>query len=136
MVGATEPVRQPAPVPLRLATTGLRRERGDVIALADRPGVLAAIDRARSVVLASYILPASVARRLAAAAARGARVDLSLAGPPIGATGRERAKLPRLNRAAVESVRRAGGSARLLPPADPLHLKAALVDDRIAYLDD
>src|ERR1700676_5172158 len=104
MVGATEPVRQPAPVPLRLATTGLRRERGDVIALADRPGVLAAIDRARSVVLASYILPASVARGLAAAAARGARVDLSLAERPIAETWRERTELARWNRAAVESI--------------------------------
>jgi hypothetical protein len=107
-----------------------------VIALSDRPAVLAAIDRARSVSLSAYILPVSVTDRLAAAARRDARVELALARYPVGDTPDERRCLARANRDAVETVRRAGGTAYLVSPRDPLHLKAALIDDRVAYLDD
>jgi hypothetical protein len=107
-----------------------------VIALSDRPAVLAAIDRARSVSLSAYILPVSVTERLAAAARRNARVELALARYPVGDTPDERRRLAQANRDAVETVRRAGGLATLVSPRDPLHLKAALVDDRVAYLDD
>src|ERR1700680_787374 len=109
MVGSTEGVRQPAAVPLRLVAIAAGRERSRVIALADRPAVLAAFARARSIALASYILPTGVARRLAGAAARGARVDLSLAERPIAETWQERALLARENRAAGDLVSRPGG---------------------------
>jgi hypothetical protein len=107
-----------------------------VIALSDRPAVLAAIDRARSVSLSAYILPVSVTDRLAAAARRDARVELALARYPVGDTPDERRCLAQANRDAVDTVRRAGGMAMLVSPRDPLHLKAALIDDRVAYLDD
>jgi hypothetical protein len=107
-----------------------------VIAPSDRPAVLGAIDRAHSVSLAAYVLPASVTAHLTAAARRGARVSLALAQYPVGATPRERWALADANRAAVEAVRRAGGEAELVSPRDPLHLKAVVVDDRVAFLDD
>lgn|GEM_PF-746532 len=107
-----------------------------MIALSDRPAVLAAIDRARSVSLSAYILPVSVTERLAAAARRNAHVELALARNPVGDTPAERRYLAQANRDAVETVRRAGGIATLVSPRDPLHLKAALIDDRTAYLDD
>lgn len=107
-----------------------------MIALSDRPAVLGAIDRARSVSLAAYILPPSVTARLTAAARRGARVELALARYPVGATPVERWALADANRAAVEAVRRAGGHAVLASPRDPLHLKGVLIDRRIAFLDD
>jgi hypothetical protein len=107
-----------------------------VLTLSGRPAVLAAIDRARAVSLAAYILPRSVTAHLAAAARRGADVRLALAEYPVGADAAERRQLARANRAAVDTVRRAGGVAELVPPRDPLHLKAALIDDRVAFLDD
>jgi hypothetical protein len=107
-----------------------------VIALCERSAVLTAIDRAHSVHLSAYVLPPSVTARLTAAARRHARVELELARYPVGETPAERRCLARANRAAVEAVRRAGGRAQLVSPRDPLHLKAALIDDRIAYLDD
>lgn len=107
-----------------------------MIALCDRPAVLGAIDHARSVSLAAYILPPSVTVRLAAAARRGARVDLALTRYPVGATAAQRWALADANRAAVEAVRRAGGHAELASARDPLHLKGVLIDRRTAYLDD
>jgi hypothetical protein len=107
-----------------------------VIALCDRPAVLGAIDRARAVSLAAYILPPSVTAHLAAAARRGARVELALTRYPVGATQAERWALADANRAAVEAVRRAGGHAVLASPRDPLHLKGVLIDRRTAFLDD
>jgi hypothetical protein len=107
-----------------------------MIALSDRPAVLAAIDRARSVSLSAYILPPAVTERLAAAARRGARVELALAQYPVADTPAEQRRLTHANRDAVDTVRRAGGAATLVPPSDPLHLKGALIDDRVTYLDD
>ena len=107
-----------------------------MIALSDRPAVLGAIDRARSVSLAAYVLPRSVTAHLTAAAHRGAHVSLALAQYPVSATARERWALADANRSAVEAVRRAGGEAGLVPPRDPLHLKAVVVDDSVAFLDD
>ena len=107
-----------------------------MIALCDRPAVLGAIDRARAVSLAAYILPPSVTAHLAAAARRGARVELALTRYPVGATQAERWALADANRAAVEAVRRAGGHAVLASPRDPLHLKGVLIDRRTAFLDD
>jgi len=107
-----------------------------VIVLCDRSAVLTAIDRARSVCLSAYVLPPTVTARLTAAARRHARVELALARYPVAETPAERHRLAGANRAAVAAVRRAGGRAQLISPRDPLHLKAALIDDRIAYLDD
>jgi hypothetical protein len=107
-----------------------------VLTLSARPAVLSAIDRARTVSLAAYVLPRSVTARLAAAARRGAAVHLALAEYPVGADAAERRRLARANQAAVDAVRRAGGAAELVSPRDPLHLKAALIDDRVAFLDD
>ncbi len=107
-----------------------------MIALSDRPAVLAAIDRARSVSLSAYILPPAVTDRLAAAARRGAHVELALTQYPVADTPAEQHRLTAANRDAVDAVRRAGGSGTLVSPRDPLHLKGALIDDRVAYLDD
>ncbi len=98
--------------------------------------MLAAIDRARSVSLSAYILPRSVTAHLVAAARRGSDVALALAEYPVGDTPKERWHLAQGNRDAVAMVQRAGGRAELISPRDPLHMKAVLVDDAIAYLDD
>lgn len=107
-----------------------------MIALAARPAVLAAVDRARSVSVSAYVLPKSVTRHLVRAAHRGAAVRLRLPAYPYAGTYEDAQRLARENRAAADAVRRAGGDARLLSAKDPLHLKAVLVDDRTAYLDD
>jgi hypothetical protein len=54
----------------------------------------------------------------------------------VADTPAEQHRLTLANRDAVETVRRAGGAGTLVPPSDPLHLKGALVDDRVVYLDD
>jgi len=88
-----------------------------------------AIARARSVTASAYRLPPAMEASLAAAAVRGAAVDVVLASRAAG-TYDER--LGCENAAAAERLRAAGARVRLAPG---VHLKAAVVDDA-GFLDD
>jgi phosphatidylserine/phosphatidylglycerophosphate/cardiolipin synthase-like enzyme len=101
--------------------------------LAGTGELLAAIARARSVELASYVLfPGRLVTALERAAARGAAVRVRLEGAPADDPGHALAeanrRLARELRAHHVSVALTGGACRT-------HLKAAVVDGR-AFLDD
>ena len=107
-----------------------------MISISDRPAFLAACDHARTIALSSYILPESVTERLATEARRGAVVRVTLPAQPYADTVAERHELAARNRRAVNAIERAGGHGTLLPQSKPLHMKVAVLDDAVAYLDD
>ena len=107
-----------------------------MVSFSDRPAFLAACDHARTIALSAYVLPQSVAERLARDARHGARVSVTLVARPLGGTFEEQDELAARNLRAIRTIERAGGRGRLLPHRIPLHMKAAVLDGSVAFLDD
>ena len=107
-----------------------------MVTLSDRPAFLDACDHARSVTLSAYVLPQRVADRLARAARHGVAVTVKVAARPFADSPQELHALEAQNRHAVATIERAGGHGMLLPQSKPLHMKAAVLDGSVAYLDD
>ena len=105
-----------------------------MISLSSAPELLHAVQTAREVDFAAYILSPGMERTLEDAARRGARVRVRLNGCFHGAGA-----LLRANREAVRRLRALNVDARLVQSSGndgpPMHLKLALCDG-IAYLDD
>lgn len=105
-----------------------------MISLSSAAAVQRAVQMAREVDFAAYILPPGMERTLEEAARRGARVRVRLNGCFQGARA-----LLRANREAVRRLRAAHADARLVHRSEsdgpPLHLKIAVCDG-VAYLDD
>lgn len=105
-----------------------------MISLSSAPELLRAVQKAREVDFAAYILSPGMERVLEDAARRGTLVRVRLNGCFHGASA-----LLRANRAEVRRLRAAHADARLIHRREndgpPLHLKAAVCDG-IAYLDD
>ena len=108
-----------------------------MIAISGRREVADAIERARSVLVTSYVLrPGWMLDALEDASRHGASVRVRLEGRPYGDTSGE---LIADNRGAVKALRRLGADAKLVDRnrknGPPLHMKAAICDG-VAYLDD
>ncbi|MDP9017350.1 MAG: hypothetical protein M3N19_03380 [Candidatus Eremiobacteraeota bacterium] len=107
-----------------------------MIALSSTSEVVAAMQHAHSITLTAYVMRSGqVLNALESAAKRGARVQLKLEATPYGDPSGD---LRQGNIDAAERLRGAGASVRLVDQDGqaPLHMKAAVIDRAVAYLDD
>ena len=107
-----------------------------MIALSTTSDVLAAMQHAHLVTFTAYVMrPGPVLSALERAASHGTRVVVRLEGQPYGDTSGD---LLRGNDDAIAALRASGVDASLSDPVKehPLHLKAAVIDERVAFLDD
>jgi hypothetical protein len=99
-----------------------------MLALSSATEALAGLRRAGSIYVQAYTLHGEILADLKAAARRGARVIVELAGTPHNDP---HGKLARENKRVADDLRRAGVGARL---CDPVHAKL-IVEDDMLYLD-
>ncbi|HMD02766.1 MAG TPA: hypothetical protein VKG44_07345, partial [Candidatus Baltobacteraceae bacterium] len=102
-----------------------------------RDAFVAALERARTIRLAAYILRSGrLLDALETAAQRGARVRVDLEGEPYARDPAMRARLHALNCASAAALRERGARVDVHDASDaPLHVKAAVLDGAL-FLDD
>lgn len=107
-----------------------RRSAAGVVTITDMRTLVAAVERSRAATVSSYVLPSSsaLARALVRAAKKGSDVVLVLDSETIGPGARQSVANT------VRTLGRAGVKIRM--SSGPLHLKAALIDQRVVYLSD
>src|SRR5438270_14005125 len=105
-----------------------------MVSLSTPSAVLNAIEHARAVTFAAYLLPRGAIRDALEDAARsGSRVQVRLEAAPYGSGA---GGIAQLNKQAIKELRKSGVDARLTHRPDTgLHIKAAVCDG-IAYFDD
>src|SRR5271165_952142 len=108
-----------------------------VFAPCSRDAFVAALERARTIRLAAYILRSGrLLDALETAAQRGARVRVDLEGEPYARDTAMRARLHALNCASAAALRERGARVDVHDASDaPLHVKAAVLDGAL-FLDD
>ncbi|GAC1394314.1 MAG: hypothetical protein NVSMB31_14600 [Vulcanimicrobiaceae bacterium] len=107
-----------------------------MIALSSTAALVAAMQHARSISLTAYVMrPCRVLNALESAAKRGVRVHVALEAVPYGDPAGD---LRQGNLDAAARLSRAGADARLVDQVGnaPMHMKAAVIDNATAFLDD